>query len=468
MQDSTILIIDDQNLMRMSLKRLLEKEGYDVITAEGAAEGIDIFKEEEPTLTLLDVHLPDGHGVEVLKELKSIKSDSPVIMITAFGDVQTAVWAIKQGAYDFIEKPFKAEKLKLTISKALETVSLRHEVTQFRNKLAACYGFDSLIGQSQKMKEIFKLIEKISKSYSTTVLLHGESGTGKDMVARVIHYQSKRRNHPFMDINCTTLPENLFESELFGYEKGAFTGAGNRKEGLLELAHGGTVFLDEIGDMPQGTQAKLLKVIENKTFKRVGGVKDITIDVRVIAATNKDLSRIVEAGTFREDLYYRLNVIPIHLSPLRERKDDIVILTKFFISEFNKEFKKNVKGLSKKAEKIIVDYNWPGNVRELKNIIERIMILENTDSIKPEHLPAEIAAPRPPASARLFGIKLPPQGLNIEEVEKELINQSLQMTSWNQTKAARLLCLSRDALRYRMQKFNFLPDSKSKELENIE
>jgi two-component system response regulator AtoC len=464
MQDIKILIIDDQGLMRMSLERLLTTEGYEVVTAKKAADGIQAYKEEQPTLTLLDMNLPDENGIDVLKKLKEIKSDSPVIMVTAYGDVETAVRAMKKGAYDFIEKPFKSEKLKVIISKALEAVALRSEVAQFRNKLASCYGFNSIIGQSDTMKDVFKLIEKIARSDSTTILLHGESGTGKDMVARVIHYQSRRKNSPFMDINCTALPENLFESELFGYEKGAFTDARAKKEGLFELAHGGTIFLDEIGDMPQGTQAKLLKVIENKTFKRIGGIKDITIDVRIIAATNKDLTTMVENGSFREDLYYRLKVIPVSLPPLRDRKDDIIILAKFFISEFNKEFKKNVQGISKRAEKIFLDYSWPGNVRELKNIIERIMILENTEYIRPEHLPTELSDAISPKGC---GIKLPPEGLDLEEVEKELINQSLQMTSWNQTKAARLLCLSRDALRYRMQKFRFLPDNKSKASDNV-
>ena len=423
-------------------------------------EGLNLFKEETPDVTLLDIHLPDVSGITVLQGIKEINKDALAIMITAFGDIQTAVKTIKLGAYDFVEKPFNVDKLKILVAKALETVSLRKEVSQFRSQLSLKYGFDSIIGQSEEMQKIFEIIKKIAKSDATTIMLQGESGTGKDLVAKVIHYQSRRSNKPFMEINCTALPETLIESELFGHEKGAFTDAKAMKKGLFELADGGSIYLDEIGDMKPSTQAKLLKIIESKMFKRIGGVKDITVDVRIIAATNKNLAEEVKSGNFREDLYYRLKVIPVLIPPLRDRPSDISDLAKYFINEFNREFKKNLKGISKETEKYFKEYQWPGNVRELKNIIERAMILESEeDFILPEHLPIEFTSKEVAlANVRSIDIKIPPGGLDIEEVEKELIRQALDITRGNQTKSSRLLNITRDALRYRMQKFGFLPE----------
>lgn len=460
MAEAKILVIDDEKLLRWSLQQNLSKEGYTVITAEKGMEGLNLFKEETPDVTLLDIHLPDVSGITVLQGIKEINKDALAIMITAFGDIQTAVKTIKLGAYDFVEKPFNVDKLKILVAKALETVSLRKEVSQFRSQLSLKYGFDSIIGQSEEMQKIFEIIKKIAKSDATTIMLQGESGTGKDLVAKVIHYQSRRSDRPFMEINCTALPETLIESELFGHEKGAFTDAKAMKKGLFELADGGSIYLDEIGDMKPSTQAKLLKIIESKMFKRIGGVKDITVDVRIIAATNKNLAEEVKSGNFREDLYYRLKVIPVLIPPLRDRPSDISALAKYFINEFNREFKKNLKGISKEAEKYFKEYQWPGNVRELKNIIERAMILESEeDFILPEHLPIEFTSKEVAfANVRSIDIKIPPGGLDIEEVEKELIRQALDITRGNQTKASRLLNVTRDALRYRMQKFGFLPE----------
>ncbi|MDO9289523.1 MAG: sigma-54 dependent transcriptional regulator [Thermodesulfovibrionales bacterium] len=460
MAEAKILVIDDEKLLRWSLQQNLSKEGYTVITAEKGMEGLNLFKEETPDVTLLDIHLPDVSGITVLQGIKEINKDALAIMITAFGDIQTAVKTIKLGAYDFVEKPFNVDKLKILVAKALETVSLRKEVSQFRSQLSLKYGFDSIIGQSEEMQKIFEIIKKIAKSDATTIMLQGESGTGKDLVAKVIHYQSRRSNKPFMEINCTALPETLIESELFGHEKGAFTDAKAMKKGLFELADGGSIYLDEIGDMKPSTQAKLLKIIESKMFKRIGGVKDITVDVRIIAATNKNLAEEVKSGNFREDLYYRLKVIPVLIPPLRDRPSDISALAKYFINEFNREFKKNLKGISKEAEKYFKEYQWPGNVRELKNIIERAMILESEeDFILPEHLPIEFTSKEVAlANVRSIDIKIPPGGLDIEEVEKELIRQALDITRGNQTKSSRLLNITRDALRYRMQKFGFLPE----------
>ncbi|MDA8104032.1 MAG: sigma-54 dependent transcriptional regulator [Nitrospiraceae bacterium] len=458
MEKAKILVVDDEKLLRWSLQQNLSKEGFTVITAEKGMQGLELFSEEQPDITLLDVHLPDISGINVLENIKKENRDAIIIMVTAFGDIQTAVKTIKIGAYDFVEKPFNMDKLKILIGKALETVSLRKEVSQFRSQLSKKYGFTNIIGKSDEMLKIGELVRKVARSDAATILLQGESGTGKDLVAKVIHYESGRADRPFMDINCTALPETLIESELFGFEKGAFTDAKNMKKGLFELADGGTVFLDEIADMKLSTQAKLLKIIENKTFKRIGGVKDISVDLRIVAATNKNLVEEVRNDNFREDLYYRLKVIPIMLPALRERRDDIFLLAKYFVEEFNREFKKTVKGISKETAKAFLNYHWPGNIRELRNVIERAMILENEDYILPEHLPVEILSfDAKHLGAEAAPVSIPPGGLDIEEVERELIKQALDIAKWNQTRAARLLNLTRDALRYRMQKFGFLP-----------
>ncbi|GAB4489312.1 MAG: sigma-54 dependent transcriptional regulator [Thermodesulfovibrionales bacterium] len=460
MENAKILVIDDEKLLRWSLQQNLSKEGFTVITAEKGGEGLDLFIEEQPDVVLLDIHLPDISGISVLESIKKENKNAIVIMVTAFGDIQTAVRTIKQGAYDFVEKPFNLDKLKIIIEKALETGALRKEVSQFRSQMTTRYGFSSIVGRSEEMMKIMGLVRKVAQSDATTILLQGESGTGKDLVAKTIHYESSRAAKPFMDINCTALPETLIESELFGFEKGAFTDAKQMKKGLFELSDGGTIFLDEIGDMKLSTQAKLLKIIENKTFKRIGGVKDITVDLRIIASTNKNLADEVKKENFREDLYYRLKVIPIVLPPLRERREDILPLAQHFIEGFNREFKKNVRGIAKETEKAFLEYAWPGNVRELRNVIERAMILENEEYILPEHLPVEFSVPAAPAAVTpsKIQIALPPAGLDIEDVEKELIRQALEKAKWNQTRAARLLNLTRDALRYRMQKFGFLPE----------
>ena len=459
MEHAKILVIDDEKLLRWSLEQNLSKEGYTVITAEKGLEGLELFTAEQPDIVLLDIHLPDISGLQILESIKKENKNTVVIMITAFGDIQTAVQTIKFGAYDFVEKPFNMDKLKILISKALETAMLRNEVSQFRDKISQQYHFGSIVSRSPEMAKIVDLVRKVALSDATTILLQGESGTGKDLIAKVIHYESGRANKPFMDINCTALPETLIESELFGFEKGAFTDAKQMKKGLFELSDGGTIFLDEIGDMKMSTQAKLLKVIENKTFKRVGGIRDITVDLRIIASTNKNLQEEVKREKFREDLYYRLKVIPILLPPLRERPSDTLVLAKHFIEDFNRDFKKQVKGLARETEQAFQAYPWPGNVRELKNVIERAMILENEEYILPEHLPPEFydrQAGVPPAASS--AIMIPSGGLDIEEVEKGLIRQALEQTKWNQTRAARLLNLTRDSLRYRMQKFGLLPE----------
>lgn len=458
MSKEKVLIIDDESLIRWYLRENMEKAGFTVLEAKNGIEAIKVFSDNLPDIVLLDVNLPDITGIEVLSTIKSIDKDVPVIIITAFGNIQTAVEAMKLGAYDFIEKPFEIEKLNIVIDKAIENAFLRREVSRYK-ALSGNYTFDQLIGNSPKIQEVRKIIKKIALSNTTTILLEGETGTGKDFVARVIHNQSNRANRSFIDVNCAALPENLIESELFGYERGAFTGASNSKKGLFETANGGTIFLDEIGDMNYDLQAKLLKVIENKTFRRLGGTSEITVDVRIIAATNRNLIEKVKAGSFREDLYWRLKVMPLSLPPLRERGEDVLLLSQYFIDYFNREFKKHVKDLSPETKKLFLSYNWPGNVRELKNVIERAMLLETGEYITPDYLPAEMLQGSDyrkkdkdiPCS--ILNIKIPEEGIDIEEVEKALLKKALNMAQGNQSKAAKLLNLGRDAFRYRMQKF---------------
>ena len=459
MAETKVLVIDDEKLLRWSLEQSLSRDGYQVITAEKGLEGITLFRQESPDITLLDIRLPDISGLTVLEGIKEINNDAAIVIISAFGDVETAVKAVNLGACDFVEKPFNMDKLKIMMNKVLEAGSLRREMGHLRSQLSSRYGYDSVIGQSEEIKEVMRLVERVAKSDATTILMQGESGTGKDLVAKVIHYQSARQDKPFVEINCTALPENLIESELFGYEKGAFTDARAMKQGLFELADGGTIYLDEIGDMRLSTQAKLLKVIENKSFKRVGGTRDLEVSVRVIAATNKRLDEEVKKGNFREDLYYRLKVVPVSLPPLRRRGEDILLMALYFIDVFNREFRKNVKGLSSMSERLFLEYEWPGNVRELKNVIERVMILGDETLILPEHLPIELSGGSS-GSERKGGsyMKLPDEGLDIKTLEKELIRQALDQTKGNQSKAASLLHLTRDALRYRMEKFGFLPE----------
>ncbi len=456
MSKATILVVDDEKLICWSLKENLQKEHYEVLTANSGEEAMEIIEQERPDLILQDIKLPGVDGIEVLEKVKKLREDSLVIMMSAYGDINTSVKAMKLGAYDFIEKPFNFEKLKITVSKALETVNLKKEVHVFKDRQQALYGMANIVGRTAIMANVFDMVEKIARSDATTVLLQGESGTGKDVIARAIHYQSRRAGNPYLEINCTSLPETLIESELFGHEKGAYTDAKAMKKGFFELADSGTILLDEIGAMPMSTQAKLLRVIENKSFKRLGGVKEIVVDARIIAATNNDLKDASANGTFREDLYYRLKVFPIFLPPLRERKEDIPLLIHHFINTFNRDFKKKVQGISRETEEMMLNYKWPGNVRELKNVIERAIILENEEVILPEHLPLEITIPEKVLSAASSTVHLPSEGVSLEDVEKELIQQALTASHGNQVHAAKLLSMGRDALRYRMKKYDLL------------
>jgi DNA-binding NtrC family response regulator len=399
-------------------------------------------------------------GLELLEKLGVEERGLMVIMITAYGMVETAVKAMKLGAYDYISKPFNLDEITFVIRKALEAGSLRSQVQRLRREFSS--SIDAIIGESDEMVKIKGLIQKIAKSDATTVLIQGESGTGKELVAKAVHYSSARAEQPFMAINCAALPVTLLESELMGHEKGAFTDAKTSKKGLFELAEGGTVFLDEIGDMHMSMQAKLLRLLEERTFKRVGGVRDIKVDVRLVSATNQELAKAMNEGRFRKDLYYRLQVVPITLPPLKDRGRDILVLASHFIGHFNRECHKSVSGVSKQVEQILLSYAWPGNVRELKNVIERAMILEVEDEIQPEHLPPELMEGRLSEPARegavvsLEGLVIPEEGLSIEDVENALVRKALETAKGNQTRAAQLLRMPRDAFRRRMKRFGLV------------
>jgi len=452
-----ILVVDDEHLIRWSLEQSLRKQGYEVLMAASGEEALKLIQDDSPDLVLLDIQLPGMDGLEVLSRAKELDEELIVIMVTALGVLETAVKAMRMGAYDYINKPFNLDELSIIVRKALETSSLRKEVAQLRSTQSKKYGIDQIIAKSRYMQQVLDMVRKVAKSDASTVLIQGESGTGKELIAKAIHYESARQRDPFMAINCAAVPATLLESELLGYEKGAFTDAKSQKKGLFETADGGTIFLDEIGDMEMGMQAKLLRVLEERSFRRVGGTKEIPVDVRIVSATNQDLLKKIEAKEFRNDLYYRLQVIPIYLAPLRERHEDIMPLVEFFIGYFNREFGKNVKGVSKMARKFLEEYSWPGNVRELRNIIERAIILENEEVLMLDHLPRElISRAGETGSGSPLNFRIPPEGIDIEDIERELIRQSLEMAEGNQSKAAKLLNLGIDALRYRMKKFNFL------------
>ena len=457
MAKNRVLVVDDENLIRWSMEHNLTKEGYEVVCAENGDVAVSTVESEIVDIVLLDVRLPDMSGVEVLEKIKKLNPVLPVIMITADEAVSTGITCMKAGAYDYVIKPVDFEKIKILMDKSLEAASVKSEFQRMRQEKEAQSQFANIVGKSKGMMDVFRIINRIAASDATTVLLQGESGTGKDLIARAIHYCSARREKSFMEINCVALPETLLESELMGYEKGAFTDAKTAKKGLFELADGGTIYLDEIGEMKTPTQAKLLRIIENKRFKRVGGTSDIEIDVRIIAATNINLAEEVRQGRFRKDLYYRLKVIPLELPPLRERREDIPLLTQFFIEKFNREFNRNIKGVSAKARDLLIDYHWPGNVRELKNIVERAIILESDEEILAEHLPVEIRTGQS-ITDRIqdIGIDFPKSGISLEDLEASLVKKALELSGNNQTKAAKLLGLGRDALRYRLKKMGLL------------
>jgi len=451
MNGQQILICDDEELIRWSLSEHLGQEGYRVHTATNGKECVEAGKEVAPALVLLDLKMPEMDGLTALQQIREGGHDVPVIMITAHGAVDSAIEATRLGASGYLSKPFDLREISIAVHKALEEDRLKHEVHYLRNRRRSGYG--DFIGSSSSLDDVFAMLRRLEAVDAPTVLVTGESGTGKDVIARAIHANGPRQKGVFVEIDCASLPEQLIESELFGHERGAFTDARQMKRGLFEVAAGGVVFLDEIGEMSVSTQAKLLRALENRRFKRVGGVATLSMDAAVIAATNRDLRQEVEAGRFREDLFFRLNVIPLQIPSLRQRRDDVPALVQHFLTTFAQRFGREIKGVSGSAMELLQAHDWPGNVRELRNVLERIVILGPDAVIQPEHLPAQIrySAGNGAVTAGCPFV-LPDGGIELEKVERGLIVQALKRTGGNQSAAARLLGITRYALRYRMEK----------------
>jgi DNA-binding NtrC family response regulator len=448
-----ILIVDDEKLIRWSISQKLADWNFKPVEAETCGEAKKLLEDDLPDLVVLDVNLPDKKGTDLLEEIKKSWPEMPVIMITAYGSIDDAVRAMRLGAFDFITKPIDYLKLQNAINNALESASLKKEVAYYKEKEQKQFDLTKIIAESEAMKKILEMTQIVAQSETIIVLLQGKSGTGKDLLAQAIHYLSRRNTSSYLAINCSAIPENLLESELFGYEKGAFTDAKQQKKGLVELAHEGTLFLDEISTLSLLFQAKLLRFLETQTFKRVGGLKDIEVDIRVIAATNQDLETAVSEEKFREDLYYRLNVCPIYIPPLRERREDILPLADFFIRQDNIKFRKNLLGLNKEAQKVFLAYDWPGNVRELKNAIERAMIFERSPYLTAQHLPIKLNGKTSPLQISLKK-QLPGETMSLADVEKDLLIKALNKARGNKSQAAKILSITRDALRYKIKKWN--------------
>jgi DNA-binding NtrC family response regulator len=469
MKQLKILIIEDEKLIRWSLEKHLSSKGYKVFSAESGEEGLREFELHQPEIVFTDNKLPQMQGLEVIRKIKSMDEETAIVFMTAFGSIDTAVSAMKAGASEYINKPFSFEEVEVILGNIKQKLAITKEVQLLRRQQKETVTFDHIIGESAALRQIIQLSKKIARTQTTTILLLGESGTGKDLFARAIHYEGSQNTRPFVTINCSSLPESLLESELFGYEKGAFTDAKQQKKGLFEIADGGTVFLDEIGEINMSTQIKLLNVLENRVIRRLGGTAGIPVEIRIIAATNKDLKKAVDEKLFREDLYYRLKVFQITLPALREHKDDIPLLTDYFIKYYNNQFKKNISSIHKSAIELLKKYDWPGNIRELRNVIERAVILETTSVLQADCLPGEIMhldhgfevdaieVPKnyfssdntlPPGE-----IEIPEGGLSLFGLEKQVIKQALDKSENNQTKASKLLRISRDTLRYKIKKY---------------
>ncbi len=471
MSKASILVVDDQDSIRHFVGKALEEDGYTVQTTGSLRETRQVLEHDMPDLAILDFKLPDGNGIELLREIKRQQPEVSVILMTAFGEVDTAVEAMSAGAFWFVKKPFQNDELLALVARALESQKLWIELRRLRHQAFADEDF--LHSSATSMQEAYTIAEQVARGDTTTVLIEGESGTGKEYFANLIHRMSARHDRPFVEINCAAIPAELLESELFGHEKGAFTDARAQKLGLMELASGGTLFLDEIGEMSPMLQVKLLRVLERRTLRRVGGTKDVPVNVRIISATNQDLERMVGEGRFREDLYYRLKVVPLYVPPLRERKEDIMLLTRLFMERFTKQFKKAFKEISPSAERVLIDYPWPGNIRELKNLFERTVLLETGTVLEAHHLKLS-ARPRGAGEATLgqridsmMNGPIPPSGIPFEaiteDLERALIMRASYVTKWNQSRTAELLQLKRDKLRYRMKLYGIHSEDESDE-----
>jgi DNA-binding NtrC family response regulator len=452
---ATILIVEDEAKMRRLLELNLGDDGFTTLSAGDAEAGLKLLRENSVDLVVTDLKLPGMNGLEFLHAIKRQNAALPVVVMTAFGTVETAVEAMKAGASDYVLKPFSLTEMRMVIHKELDVRNLREENRSLREALGKKYSHPNIVARSGKMQEVLATVERVAPTNST-VLLGGESGVGKDLIARAIHEKSRRARGPFLKINSTAIPENLLESELFGYEKGAFTGAAASKPGKFELADKGTLFLDEIGDVPPATQVKLLRVLQEREFERLGGTKTIKVDVRLIAATNRDLRAALEEGTFREDLYYRLNVVPIDIAPLRERKEDIPELVNLFISRFAGDSGKSIEGISPDAMRILANYHWPGNVRELQNIVERGCALAKGSVLEAGDIHLDVR----PAKAANEAAGFLPEGMTLEQWEDEMVQEALRRANGNKSQAARLLGLSRNALRYRLSKIGIADEEK--------
>ena len=452
----SIHIIDDDAEIREVLRELFESDDYEVSTFNSAEDAHPYILRENPDLILLDIGLPGMDGLTYLEKLKNEFEDVEVIMITGQADLRSAIRAIKLGAMDYIRKPIDPDELKIQVNHAIDRRKKREQLNYLQVKSNLQFG--DIVGTSQPMEKVYQFIYQVAESSKTTVLIRGETGTGKGLVARSIHNQSPRAKNPFIEVNCSAIQPSLLESELFGHEAGAFTDAKNRKKGLLELAHDGTFFLDEVGDMNLASQSKLLKVLEEKTFRRVGGTKEIKIDARIISASSRDLMQLVEEKTFRADLYSRLNVASVRLPALRDRNDDILILANYFLEVFNKEFNRNIRSISPEALKMLTRHPWVGNVREIRNVMERAVLFEQSDVLSSQNISLQPISPNENASLSIDvdlnqDFQLPEAGISLEELEQYLLKQALERSGGNKTKAAALLGLSRETMKYRLKKF---------------
>ncbi len=454
-----VLIIDDERLLCKQLEKALSQVGHEVVTAYTGRDGIEIAKKDNPDVVLLDLRLPDVDGLEVLGNLTGLEPVPNTIMMTAHGNIEVAVAAIKKGAYDFIEKPFSVDKLRIMVRNALSAHVLKTNLNVVTMREQLKYEFSSLVGRSEAINEIAQLLLKLANTNPRMILITGESGTGKGLAARILHFNGVRAQKPILELNCAAIPDTLLETELFGHEAGAFTDAKKMKKGIFELTDGGTIFLDEIADMSLSTQAKLVKVIEEPTFRRIGGTRDISVDVRIIAATNRSLRELVSKKLFREDLYHRLNVISFEMPPLRSRRDDIPMLTDYFVEYFNDELHKNIKALPEGVREDFMEYSWPGNVRELRSTIERAVLLSEGVTLNPIHVKLEGQFQnevRVNEDEEKLVLEMSLNDMSLSKIEEKVIREALTMNDWNQTRTAEKLGVTREVLRYRMKKMGLL------------